>query len=78
MSLHKLNEKFIIALVLLHLAAIAFYFFYHRDNLVKPMFTGVKRVTGVVADSKFGNPLLALVLVAACGTGVYFLINAAR
>ena len=78
MGWHKFNEKIIIALVMLHLAAIAFYFFYHKDNLVKPMLTGVKRITGAAAESRFGNPLLAIVLVAACGTGVYFLINAAK
>ncbi len=78
MGWHKFNEKIIIALIMLHLASIAFYFFYHKDNLVKPMFTGVKGVTGAVAESKFGNPLLALVLVAACGLGVYFLINAGK
>lgn len=78
MGWHHFNVKIIIALVVLHLAAIAFYFFYHKENLVKPMLTGVKRVTGAVAESRFGSPLLAIVLVAASGTGVYFLVNAAK
>lgn len=78
MSLHKLNEKVIIALVILHLSAIAFYFFYHRENLVKPMITGVKRVTVNVAESRHGSAVLAIVLVALSAGGVYFLVNAAR
>lgn len=78
MSLHSLNEKVIVTLVILHLSAIAFYFFYHRENLVKPMITGVKRVTGAVAESRHGSAVLAVVLVALSAGGVYFLVNAAR
>ena len=78
MGLHKLNEKIILALVALHLAAIAFYYFYHKENLVRPMITGFKRVTGAVTDSRHGSALLAVVLLAASGCGVYFLVNAAK
>ena len=77
-GLHHLNEKVIIALVLLHIAAIAFYFFYHKENLVRPMVTGVKRVRGAVAESRHGSAALAIILLAASGVGVYFLINAAK
>ncbi len=41
-KLHKLNADVIIGLVCLHLAAIAFAYFYKKENLVKPMFTGEK------------------------------------
>jgi cytochrome b len=41
-KIHKLNSNVIIGLVVLHLAAIGFYFFIKRDNLVKPMITGEK------------------------------------
>ena len=78
MSLHKLNEKIIIGLVVLHLAAIAFYYFFHKENLVRPMINGVKRVTGAVTSSRHGSTLLALILLAASGVGVYFLVNAAK
>lgn len=77
-SLHRLNQKAILALIALHLSAIAFYFFYHKENLVKPMFTGVKRVAGAVADSRHGSAALAAVLLAVCGGGVYLLVNAAK
>jgi cytochrome b len=75
---HHFNEKVIIALVILHLAAIAFYFFRHKDNLVRPMLTGVKHMTGSAGESRHGSTLLALVLLAMCGGAVYMLVNAAK
>jgi cytochrome b len=77
-GLHHFNEKIIIALVLMHIAAIAFYFFYHKENLVRPMFTGYKRVRGAIAHSRHGSTVLAAILVALSGVGVYFLVNAAK
>jgi cytochrome b len=77
-SLHHLNEKIIIGLVILHLLAIAFYWFYHRENLIKPMFTGVKRLRGAVAESRYGNPLVALVVLALATGAVYLVVNAAK
>jgi cytochrome b len=41
-KMHEWNSNLIIGLVVLHLAAIAFYVFYKKDNLVKPMITGEK------------------------------------
>ncbi len=40
--LHKWNSNVILALIGLHIAAILFYVFVKKDNLVKPMFTGKK------------------------------------
>jgi cytochrome b len=77
-SLHHLNEKVIIALVILHLAAIAFYYFFHKENLVRPMITGFKRMRGNVAQSRHGSTVLAVCLLAASGVGVYVLLNAAK
>jgi cytochrome b len=77
-SLHHFNEKIIIALVLLHVAAILFYLLFHKENLVRPMLTGVKRVAGNAGQSRHGSTVLAVVLLAASGVGVYFLVNAAR
>ncbi len=49
-KMHKLNSDLILILIGLHIAAIAFYFFVKKDNLVKPMLTGDKEVVvdGVV------------------------------
>ena len=41
-TLHKLNSTLILILIGVHLAAIAFAFFYRKENLVKAMITGNK------------------------------------
>ncbi len=41
-KLHKLNSDLLLILIGVHVAAIAFYYFYKKDNLVKPMVTGQK------------------------------------
>lgn len=76
-SLHHFNEKIIIALVMLHLAAIIFYRIYHRTNLVTPMITGSRPMAGG-EDARGGSPTAAVILLAACAAGVYFLVNAAK
>jgi cytochrome b len=40
--IHKLNQYLIFALIALHLAAVAYYHFAKRENLVLPMLTGDK------------------------------------
>jgi len=76
-SLHRLNEKIILALVALHVAAILFYLFRRRQNLVRPMLTG---------DKPDGDPdlasrddaalrLRAAVVLAACAAAVWYLVN---
>lgn len=42
---HGINAKLIIGLIVLHLAAIAFYRFIKKDDIVKPMVTGRKNVS---------------------------------
>lgn len=42
--IHKLNAYVLLAVVGLHITAIAYYFFAGRENLVKPMITGYKNV----------------------------------
>ncbi len=72
-TLHKLNENVMLALIGLHLAAIAFYFFFKKENLVKPMLTGVKEVEGEAAPSRGGSPGLAVFLMILAGIAVFFL-----
>lgn len=49
-SLHHLTSKLVMLLVVLHLAAILFYFVWKRENLVKPMITGWKKVRRKAED----------------------------
>jgi len=44
-SLHEVSFKILLVLIALHLGAIAFYFFFKKTNLVKPMITGRKLIS---------------------------------
>lgn len=44
-SLHKTAFDVLLGLIVLHLAAIVFYLFIKKNNLIKPMITGSKRVS---------------------------------
>lgn len=57
---HKLSVNVLIALVVLHLAAIMFYAHIKKDNLVKPMVHGWKAVSA--GESAQGGGMLSLVL----------------
>jgi len=74
-AIHEINVVVLYVLIGLHLAAIAFYFFRKRDNLVVPMFTGFKEADapGEAAQTA-GNTWLAAALLAACAGSVYLLI----
>ena len=62
-GLHKLASNVIYLLIGLHLAAIAFYAFVKKDNLVKPMVTGWKDTDkSAQATSATGGGWLALVV----------------
>lgn len=69
-GLHRLNIWLIGALVALHVAAVLFYVHVKKDNLVKPMITGVKAVEDPAAQAAKGGGLVAFIiaLVFASGT----------
>lgn len=70
---HKnFGQWIIIGLALLHVGAIAFYWFKRRQNLVAPMLHGDKLLTADVPPSldSWSSRLLALAIVAACAVGV--------
>ncbi len=61
-SLHRLNIWVIGALVAVHVAAILFYAHVKKDNLVKPMITGIKEVSdGDVRPAQGGGALAFVV-----------------
>jgi len=76
-GIHYLNVKLLFALIGLHLSAIAFYLFYKRDNLVKPMLTGFKDAAAGPGETAQGGgkTWLAAVLLAACAGCVYLLLK---
>ena len=72
---HKLNQKVVIALVFTHVLAVLFYFCYKRDNLVKPMITGVKLWSGSEPLPATGRPLIAVVIAGLAALAVYLLVR---
>jgi len=65
-EIHEAMQVVILTLIGLHVAAILFYRFFKRDNLVKPMITGSKDIPAEAAtpDAEGGNALLGLVALA--------------
>ena len=49
-ALHHLNSKLILALVILHVGVILFYWLWKRENLIRPMLSGWKPVKSKPAD----------------------------
>jgi len=77
-SWHKTyGQWIIIGLVVLHVAAIAFYWFRRRQNLVAPMLHGDKLLTKDVPASidTATSRVLALAIAAACAGGVAWLVS---
>ncbi len=74
-EVHETLPGLILALIGLHIAAILFYRFVKRDNLVKPMITGSKDIPAeaATADAKGGNPLLGAVVLAIAMAIVWYI-----
>lgn len=66
-GLHQQVFNVLLGLVVLHLAAILFYRFVHRHDLVGPMVTGTKQFAAPVAEPTFVHPwrVVACALIAA-------------
>lgn len=77
---HGINAKLIIGLIVLHLAAITFYRFIKKDDIVKPMITGRKRVSDEIAQQLITlhekKPLGAAMAIGVSIAIAYFVFNA--
>jgi len=76
-ELHEANAGLIITLIGLHIAAILFYRFIKRENLVTPMLTGNKEVPAEQAASEAagGSALLGLAIFAIAAAIVWFIVT---
>ena len=74
-KVHKLNQQVIIALVCVHVAAVLFYFFYKRQNLILPMITGVKPWHGAETEPASGRTWLAVLIAGLAALAVYLLVR---
>lgn len=61
-GLHETIFNILLALIVLHIAAIAFYFFFKKKNLVKPMITGIQEKSGEVTQTNVGGGLVKFII----------------
>lgn len=77
-SLHRLNANLLIALVVTHVAAVLFHALVKKEDLVRAMFTGVKRLPAGLQGTeglRVASNWLALILVAASVGAVYLVVT---
>ena len=72
-SLHAFNFNLILAAIALHVLAILAYAAIRRQNLLRPMLTGKKRLPAATRPPRMASPVLAL-LVLLCAAGVVALV----
>ncbi len=73
-KVHKLNSDLLLFLIALHVLAIAYYYFARKENLLTPMFTGIKNIVAESAE-KPRPAWLAWVIAATAGMAVYLLVK---
>jgi cytochrome b len=73
--IHKLNQEVIIALVSIHVLAVLFYLFFKRENLVKPMITGVKQWSEAETEPATGRTWMAALIAGLVALAVYLLVG---
>lgn len=61
-GLHAISFNVLLTLIVLHIVAIAYYFFFKKTNLVKPMVTGDKDVAHDVATKTTGGGKLRFLI----------------
>jgi cytochrome b len=72
-GIHELTSNALIALIVLHLAAIAFYAHIKKDNLVKPMVTGYKDLApGETGESATGGGIAAFIVALTIALGAVY------
>ncbi len=79
-GIHEINANVLYVLIALHLVAVGYYLIVRRENLIRPMLTGFKRLpeteSGVAeAEHRFASPLLAALLLSLAAAGVWLLVN---
>ncbi len=63
-KIHDLNFNIVLGVVAMHLVAVLAYAVLKRQNLVRPMLTGKKRLPATSRAPRMGNPWLALATLA--------------
>ncbi|HSI55000.1 MAG: cytochrome b/b6 domain-containing protein [Ramlibacter sp.] len=73
----RIGQWVIVGLVVLHIAAVLYYLWKKKDNLIRPMLRGDKELPATVLPSRddAASRLAALVVLAACAGLVTWLVN---
>jgi cytochrome b len=76
-EIHEGNFRLLLALVAVHLSAIAFYLVAKGENLLRPMVTGFKRLPPEesAGAAKGGHLVLGGVVLAMAAAAVWLLVN---
>lgn len=74
-TIHKYNFNVMLALIGVHIAAVLYYLIWKSENLIKAMFTGRKQLPAGMAAATMRSTGRAVVLLAVCAAGVWFLVN---
>ncbi len=74
-TIHKYNFNVLLTLIGVHVAAVLYYLLWKSENLIKPMFTGRKHLLPGTVPAPMRSAGLAIVLLAVCAAGVWFLVN---
>jgi cytochrome b len=76
-SLHRRGWWVIVALACVHIGAVAGYYILWRDNLLRPMFSGRKRLPPAHGDASTASASMvrAAGLLALCALGVWWLVT---
>jgi len=73
--IHAFNFNLILAAIGLHILAILAYWTVKRQNLLKPMITGRKRLPGTTRQPRMASPVLALALLVLTALIVWTLVR---
>lgn len=73
----RVGQWILLALVVLHIAAVLYYLVRRKDNLIKAMVDGDKALTRAAMQSRdtAGTRLLALAVLTVCGAAVAWLVS---
>jgi cytochrome b len=73
--IHSVNFILIEIVIVLHLLAICVYAMLKKQNLVRPMITGKKRLPGAMRAPRMASPILAITILLVVAAGVAALVR---
>lgn len=76
-TVHKLNFNLLLLVIAVHIAAVLFYLFIKRENLVYPMFTGAKQMPAdrLTSTPRIVSPWLGLAVLMIAAVVVWLLVR---